>query len=132
MIAPKEQIRVTLDPQDAFEIGVEAYIFLYPLVTMDITRRVMTNMPSGHVSGFGPVGAFTHTRAFPDARSRAVVRPNFDTLDSVAWLDLTREPTIMSVPDTFGRYSLLPIYDMWSNAFAVLGSPTTGTQAGHF
>lgn len=121
-----------VDPQEAFDIGIEAYIYLYPLITMDVTRRVMTNVPANAVPGMGPAGIFYHMRAFPDANFKAVVRPNFDTLYSSAWLDLTREPVIMSVPDTQGRYYLLPILDMWTDAFAVPGTRTSGNEAGHF
>jgi hypothetical protein len=118
--------------EEAHALGVEAYVYLYPLLMMDATRRQMTNLPAGQAPGFGPMNAFHHIRAFPTAEFRAVVRPNFDTLYSAAWLDVAREPMVVSVPDTDGRYYLLPLYDMWTDAFAVPGSRTSGTGAGRF
>lgn len=118
--------------QQAVDYGVEAYIFAYPLITMEITRRVMTNYPPNTLPGMGPEGAFNHMRRYPDANFRAVVRPNFDTLYSSAWLDLSDGPIILSVPETEGRYYLMPMLDMWTDAFAVPGTRTSGSGAGHF
>jgi hypothetical protein len=113
---------------EAQAIGVEAYLFFYPLVTMELTRRQLTNVA-------GPDGLhapIANVPAFPSADMKAVVRPNFDTLYSSAWLDLTQEPMIVSVPDTHGRYYLLPMLDMWTDVFASPGWRTTGTSVGSF
>jgi len=118
--------------QDAHAIGVDAYLYFYPLVTMDLTRRQMTNAPAGKELGFGPPNTFNNVPAYPSASDRVVVRPNFDTLYSIAWLDLSKEPVIVSVPDTNGRYYLLPMLDMWTDVFASPGWRTTGTQEQHF
>jgi hypothetical protein len=88
--------------------------------------------PPGKQVGFGPANAFTHVRAFPPIEFKAVPWANFDTLYSLAWLDLTAEPLILSVPDTGGRYCLMPLQDMWTDVFAVPGKRTSGTGAGHF
>ena len=74
---------------------------------------------------------FSHMEAFPPGDFKEVVRPNFDTLYSSAWLDLTDGPLIVSAPDTAGRYYMLPLMDMWTDVFAVIGSRTTGNGAGH-
>jgi hypothetical protein len=123
----------TVDHQTAHDIGVEGYTFLYPLVLMDVTRRQMTNVEElGQVLGRGPSDAFVNVPAFPPADFRDVVRPNFDTLYSVAWLDLRREPRIVSVPPAGDNYYLLPMYDMWGEVFTSPGTRTTGGGGGDF
>jgi hypothetical protein len=122
----------SISAAEAEAIAQEAYIFLYSLVTMDVSRRQLTNIEPGKMVGRGPMNTFTHIRAFPDANFREVVRPNFDTLYSSSWLDLTKEPMIVSVPDTQDRYYLLPMLDMWTDVFAVPGKRTSGTTAANY
>ncbi len=121
-----------ITPELAYAIGSEAYSYFYPLITMEVTRRQLTNMPVGQKMGYGPVNTFCHIKAFPDAEFKVVVRPNFDTLYSSAWLDLTKEPVIVSIPDTNGRYYLMPMLDMWTDVFASPGWRTSGTHAQNY
>ena len=122
----------SISAEEASAISVEAYIYFYPLISMDVTRRQLTNVTAGSDPGHGPVNTFSNIPTFPTADMKTVVRPNFDTLYSSAWLDLTREPMVVSVPDTDGRYYLLPMLDMWTDVFASPGWRTTGTKAGNF
>lgn len=118
--------------EEALVIAKEAYIYFYPLITMDATRKQLTNLPEGKSPIGGPANSFVHVRAYPDANMRAVVRPNFDTLYSSAWVDMSEGPVIVSTADTQGRYFLLPMIDMWSDVFAVPGKRTNGTGAARF
>jgi hypothetical protein len=118
--------------EEAHAIGVDAYLYFYPLITMDLTRLQFTNVEPGKDPLKGPMNTFVNIPAYPSADMRVVVRPNFDTLYSSAWLDLTKEPVVVSVPDTGGRYYLLPMLDIWTDVFASPGWRTTGTSAGNF
>ena len=61
----------------------EAYIYGYALVTMEMTRRVMTNVASAEGSR-APMGQFVRMRSYPDASFRDVTAPNADTLYTTA------------------------------------------------
>ena len=132
LTVPSVAKTAALSEQEAHAIGVDAYLYFYPLISMDVTRKQFTNVEPGKEIGRGPMNAIWNVPIYPPASDRGVVRFNFDTLYSVGWLDMTREPMVVSVPDTGGRYYLLPMLDMWSDVFASPGWRTTGTQAGNF
>jgi hypothetical protein len=114
--------------EDAKAIGIDAYIYGYPLVTMEMTRRVMTNVaePRGKLA---PVGQFAKVRQYPTPADKEVTAPNADTLYTLAWLNLSEEPWVLSLPDANGRYYLFPMLDGWTDVFQVPGKRTTGTKA---
>lgn len=113
---------------DDFWLATDAYIYGYPLVTVEMTRRVVTNM--SHVEGSrGPMGQIINLRQYPDASFRDVTAPNADTLYSSGFFYVDKEPWVLSVPDMKGRYFLLPMLDGWTTVFAVPGTRTTGTAA---
>ena len=112
-------------------IGVQAYIYAYPMIMMELTRRVSTNVeePKGLLV---PMNRFAHLRIFPDHTFKEVVRPNADTLYSIAWFDVSKEPMIVSLPDNASRYFMLQMLDMWTDVFAAPGTRTSGTNASNF
>ena len=124
--------KAAITEEEAHSIGVDAYLYFYSPVTMDLTRKQLTNQEPSPGGIGGPMNRFANVGAFPSADVRVVVRPNFDTLYSSGWLDLTKEPMVVSAPDTGGRYYLLPMLDMWTDVFASPGWRTTGTGAGNF
>lgn len=115
----------TLTEEQAYDLGIQAYVYAYPLVLMDMTKRAFLSRST-------PINQFDHAKAFPSPEARRVVRPNVDTLYSNAWLDLSPEPLILSVSDTRGRYYLIQFLDAWTETFAVPGARTTGTKANQF
>ncbi|SFP09340.1 Uncharacterized conserved protein [Bradyrhizobium sp. Ghvi] len=113
---------------EEFWLATDAYVYGYPLVTMELTRRVITNVSA--VEGTrGPLGQFIKLRSYPDASFRDVTAPNADTLYTTAWLDVGDEPWVLSMPDMKDRYFLFPMLDGWTNVFQVPGKRTTGTKA---
>ncbi len=98
---------------------------------MDLTKDAATAVPTaGEFTA--PVNQFSVMTKYPDASFRAVVRTGLDTLFATAWADLGKEPLVLSVPDTDGRYYVIALFDMWSNVFASIGKRTTGTGAASF
>lgn len=113
-----------MSAEEATKLAADAYIFGYPLVLMEVTRHIATTRDGG----FGlhaPMNCFAHMRTAPDATMRDVVTPNADTLHSNAWLDVTEEPLVLTVPDLGNRYYLMQLLDAWTNVFA---NPCTRTM----
>jgi hypothetical protein len=114
-------------------VAFDVYQYAYPLVTMEITRRQATNVPSADsVPGRAPMNQFAHFRSYPVAEAQDVVRLNFDTRSSFVWLDLRDEPLVVSVPESPDRYYLTPTLDVWTDVFAEPGTRTTGGLAADF
>jgi hypothetical protein len=113
---------------EEFALAVEAYTYGYPLVTMEMTRRVVTNVaePKGTR---GPMGSIIKLRQYPDASFRDVTAPNADTLYTTSFFDVGAEPWVLSIPDMKDRYALFPMLDGWTEVFEVPGKRTTGTAA---
>jgi hypothetical protein len=113
------------------DLAGEVYAYAYPLVTMEMTRRVMTNVEQVEGTS-GPMGRLTKARVYPDAKFRDVTAPNADTLYTMAWLDVAEEAWVLTVPDSKGRYYLLPMLSGWTEVFAVPGTRTTGNGPQHY
>ena len=111
------------------QVALEAYLYFYPMVLMEHTRRNGTNVTRDAKSGRAPMGVINHVREYPALDFKAVVRPNFDTLYSSAWIDVSREPWLFHIPAMKDRFFMLPFYDMWTDVFASPGTRTHGEGA---
>jgi hypothetical protein len=119
-----------LKEQELSSLVRKAYIYSFPVYEMFRTRfkYVYNRENPDRVD----LNQFGHARKLADQTSREGVAPNNDTLYSSAWLDLSDEPLILSVPDTGGRYYSLAFLDFYTNNFAYVGRRVTGTKAGDF
>ncbi len=100
-------------------LAAEAYVYGYPLVLMDAVRQADTATT--------PINTFRHERAAAGAET-----PNGDVLFSRAWLDLSHEPVVLSLPDAKDRYYVLPMLSGWTDVFSSPGKRTTGTEKRDF
>ena len=108
-----------------------AYIYGFPLVLMDVTKNTFTNT-SSVTKNKAPINHFLHKKTFPDPSFTEVVSPNADTLYSQAWVDVSKEPIILTIPEMGNRYYLFPMLDEWTNVFFSPGTRTTGNSKGYF
>src|ERR1700753_901316 len=111
-----------------FWLATDAYVFGYPLVTMEMTRRVVSNVASPEGTR-APMGQLIKLREYPNSSFRDVTAPNADTLYTTAFFDVGKEPWVISIPDKNGRDALFPMLDGWTPVFEVPGKRTTGTAA---
>ena len=114
--------------EEALSIATEAYIYGYPLVTMDMTRKQFSNV-SVPDAAHAPMGQILKLRTYPPVDNHSVTAPNADTLYTLSWIDVSKEPWIYGIPDMGGRYYLMPMLDGWTDVFQVPGKRTTGDKA---
>jgi hypothetical protein len=107
---------------------VDAYLYGFPLVIMDMTRKQTTNVDSAGPER-APMGQFVRMRTFPTAAYRDVPGANTDTLYTMVWLDVSKEPWVLSIPDMGDRYYMMQMLDGWTNVFQSPGTRTTGEKA---
>src|SRR5438128_10545784 len=91
MPAALAQTAAPITEQEAHAIAVDAYVYFYSLLSMDVTRKQLTNIEPGKEILKGPMNTFVNAPEYPPANFKGVVRPNFDTLYSSAWLDMSKE-----------------------------------------
>ena len=109
---------MSMDPK----VIAEAYHYGFPLVLMDMTKQVSTNVEAPDSEKIrAPINQFAHASKFPDANFKDVVRANVDTMYSMAWLDLSKEPMVIELPDTANRYYLMPLLDGWTYVYSSPG-----------
>ena len=114
--------------EEGVSTAVDAYLYGYPLITFDIARMQQTNVAVPDAE-HAPMGQMIRMRTYPAVDNRCCAAPNADTLYTEAWLDVSREPSVLSIPDMGNRYYIIPRLDGYSEVFSVASPPTTGYKA---
>jgi hypothetical protein len=114
----------------AYSTGIQAYIYAFPLIYLSQLRYKWATDADSH-----PYAAPNHLYHFPniaDASYKDGGSPNNDTLYSWGFLDVSKEPVVISHPDMGNRYFTFELADMYADNFGYIGKRTTGTKAGAF
>jgi hypothetical protein len=123
--------------KQAYALGVQAYIWGYPMVVMQKSRDAMTKGGDAPVtpdqfneSGllFAPVNQVANAWSMLGPSFSAVQSANSDTQYSVTWFDASEEPYILHLPDAKGRYYTYQFIDAWTNNFHYASTRTMGSQ----
>ncbi|WP_258129503.1 DUF1254 domain-containing protein [Achromobacter anxifer] len=120
-----------MSEQELRDIAIDAYVYAYPMVLMELARRQATAVQTP-LDGKAPMNQFGHKASFPDPRVADVPWPSADALYSSLWFDVSRAPLIVNLPATGDRYMVLSALDMWSDVFASRGTRTNGNGAQSF
>lgn len=122
-------------PAEARQIAAAAYVYGYPLVFMDVYKDHQTAVPAPNATlGVAPVNqlARSYQAQATAATNKPYPFPNTDFSGFSAWLNLTKEPMVLSVPATNGRYYVVQLTDGWMNDFPSVGPRTTGNGSGAY
>ena len=116
----------SLTAAEARELAREAWLFGLPLVMFEKQVDYSTHVTRPEEAR-APINQFAQFRSFVDASNRAIVGFNVDNLYSLAWIDLSAEPLVLSVPAMGDRYWIMQIVDAWNG---VPGAPGSRTHSG--
>lgn len=128
----EKEMQRLVDSGDPTDIATLAYIYGFPLVAVIRTANFTTNPNIPHANGHGPLNTINHFREFPNASFTDIVRLNVDTLYSIAYLDLSREPLVLKIPSITDRYYSLQFINAYTNNFLYIGSRLNETAGGTF
>lgn len=125
-VIPEDSVQIE-EPsvKEAVSIAMDAYIYGYPLVTFDIARKQQTNV-AGPDAEHAPMGQVIKMRRYLDVDNHCCAAPNADTLYTIAWIDVEKEPYVLTIPEMGDRYYIMPLLDGYSEVFKVISSLTTG------
>jgi hypothetical protein len=85
----KKEVATDVKAGEVKSTAIDAYMYAYPLVTMELTRRVLTNVATAGTST-APMGQWAKLRSYPTPEFKKVTAPNADTYYTIIWLDVSK------------------------------------------
>ncbi len=123
-------------PAEARQIAAVAYVYGYPLVFMDVLKEHQTAVPAPDPArAVAPINQIMRAYQVPIDKFQFMSPATYPITDASyiqAWLDLTKEPMVLRVPASNGRYYVMNLEDAWTNDLLSVGSRTTGDGPGNF
>lgn len=114
----------------AYQVGLQAVVYGYPVVKNLTVRFGMIERPSGQADM--PLHTWFHSRRASDHTDKLHSSVTADLLYSALWFDLRKGPVVFSVPDDGGIYYSLQFMEMYSDIFGYIGTRETGGKAGKY
>lgn len=123
----------------AWVLGTFLLVYFWPHLVNNLYKKAILNQGFG--DGPVPINTlYTEPQALfadplhpPVSASKLITTGvNRDTLLTGGWLDLSKGPQILHVPDFSDRYYSVQFTDPFNVNFAYVGTRTTGKQAGDY
>jgi hypothetical protein len=103
---------------------------------MDALKDHQTAVPAPDpVRGLAPINQIRRAQQVPINKFQFISPATYPITESSyfqAWLDQTKEPMVLSVPASNGRYYFIIFEDPWTNDLSPVGPCTTGDGPGNF
>lgn len=116
---------------DVYNKAYDAYMYGLPIVTNYGTFiEYSVNKKSGQYKA--PINTINNQHRVFTYKDTSIVTPNSDTPYSMAFIDLRKEPIVLSVPEIKGRYYSIQLIDFETYGYGYIGTRTTGTKAGKY
>jgi hypothetical protein len=119
-------------PKEAREIAQEAYVYGFPMVMhyKTMTAYTLDKKSPEFKAPFNQLGCDARLYTPED---KAIVTPNSDTPYCMGFLDLSKEPMVLRVPQMEPkRYYSFQLIDAFTHNYAYVGTLTTGNGAADY
>lgn len=115
----------------AYLTGMQAYVYGFPAILYSGLRYQWVKSGQGPVS-MG-VNEYWHSRTLSDPKMQYGGSPNLETPYSLAFIDVTREPVVLTVPENpENRYYTLQLIDFYSDTVGYIGQRATRNVGGDY